>query len=86
LREIDPEVKTPASNTLILGSSYGIILGATKLLLVGLAAQKPALCFATLGIIIVYFAALLLFILKAKQKTKTTDSESADTNTEASES
>ena len=86
LREIDPEFKTPASNNLIIGSSYGIILGAPMLILVGLAAQKPALCFATLGIIIVYFAALLLFILKAKQKTKTTDSESADTNTESSES
>ena len=80
LREIDPEFKTPASNNLVVGSSYGIILGAPMLVLVGLAAQTTALCFATLGIITVYFAALLLFILKAKVKKK----QAADTDAQGS--
>ena len=71
LRELDPEFKTPASNNLVVGSSYGIIFGAPMLILVGLAAQSTLMCFATLGIIIVYFAVLLLFILKAKRKDKT---------------
>ncbi len=78
LREIDPEFKTPASNNLVLGSSYGIILGAPMLILVGLAAQSTAMCFATLGIIIAYFAALLLFILKAKRKVKAFKGESSE--------
>jgi ESS family glutamate:Na+ symporter len=70
LRELDPEFKTPASNNLVLGSSYGIVFGAPMLILVGLAAQSTIMCFATLGIIIVYFVLLLLFILKAKRKNK----------------
>ena len=60
LRELDPEFKTPASNNLVVGSSYGIVFGAPMLILVGLAAQSTIMCFATLGIIIVYFALLLL--------------------------
>ena len=80
LREIDPEFKTPASNNLVVGSSFGIILGAPMLILVGLAAQSTALCFATLGIIAVYFAALLIFILKAKGKNaKVSTDETSDT-------
>ena len=70
LRELDPEFKTPASNNLVVGSSYGIVFGAPMLILVGLAAQSTIMCFATLGIIIVYFVLLLLFILKAKRKNK----------------
>jgi len=80
LREIDPEFKTPASNNLVVGSSYGIILGAPMLVLVGLAAQSTALCFATLGIIAVYFAALLLFILKARRKTPAKKDNAAATD------
>ena len=68
LREIDPDFKTPASNNLIVGSSYAIVLAAPILVLIGLAAKSTAMCFLTLGIITVYFAALLFFILKAKQK------------------
>jgi ESS family glutamate:Na+ symporter len=68
LREIDPEFKTPASNNLVVGSSYGIVFGAPMLILVALAAQSVAMCFATLGIIVAYFAALLFFILKAGNK------------------
>lgn len=84
LREIDPEFKTPASNNLVVGSSYGIILGAPMLILVGLAAKTTALCFATLGIIAVYFVGLLFFILKAKRKT--VSSGESDKGSAASES
>ncbi len=47
LREIDPLMKTPAANNLVLGSSFGIVLGAPILILVGLAARSmgmAALC------------------------------------------
>lgn len=61
LREIDPEMKTPAANNLVLGSSFGIVFGAPVLLLVSLAMKNVWL---TLGLIFIYFALLLLFITK----------------------
>ena len=66
LREIDPKFETPAANNLITGSSFGIILGAPILVLVGLAARSDLLCFVSLGIMFVYLGLLLLIILKAK--------------------
>ena len=73
LREIDPDYKTPASNNLVVGSSYAIVLAAPILVLIGLAAKSTAMCFLTLGLVTVYFMALLLFILKAKNKKKSSD-------------
>ena len=69
LREIDPELKTPAANNLVLGSSYGIILGAPLLVFVSLAAKSTLMCLITLALIIVYLAALT-FILMRKPKQK----------------
>ena len=70
LREIDPDLATPAANNLIIGSSYGIILGAPMLVLVGLASQSTLMLFVTLGIIFAYLAVLLLLICKARGKKK----------------
>ncbi len=70
LREIDPDLATPAANNLIIGSSYGIILGAPMLVLVGLASQSTLMLFVTLGIIFSYLAVLLLLICKARGKKK----------------
>ncbi|MBR2825798.1 MAG: hypothetical protein IKE51_06005 [Solobacterium sp.] len=63
LREIDGEFSTPAANNLITGSSFGIVLGAPLLVLVGLAARSELLCWITLGIILVY-AGLLIAIIQ----------------------
>lgn len=68
LREIDPKFETAAANNLITGSSFGIILGAPILVLVGLAARSDSLCFVSIGIMIVYLGLLLLIILKTKEK------------------
>lgn len=68
LREIDPELKTPAANNLVLGSSYGIIFGAPVLLLISLALKDIWL---TLVLILAYLALLLLFILKIGNKKQT---------------
>ena len=68
LREIDPNFDTPAANNLISGSSFGIAFGAPVLLLVSLAAKDTASVWITLGLVIIYLAALLLFIFKAGQK------------------
>lgn len=65
LREIDPELKTPAANNLVAGSSFGIVFGAPVLLLVSMAAQNDLMAFVVLFLLFVYLAALLLFIFKA---------------------
>ncbi|MBQ4648713.1 MAG: hypothetical protein IJB76_06075, partial [Clostridia bacterium] len=65
LREIDPEMKTPAANNLVLGSSYGIVFGAPVLLLISLALKDIWL---TVVLILAYLALLLLFILKIGNK------------------
>ncbi len=68
LREIDPELKTPASNNLITGSSFGIVFGIPVLLLVSFAANGITSVLITLGLVAVYLAALLIFMLKTKKK------------------
>ncbi|MBE5814666.1 MAG: sodium:glutamate symporter [Clostridiales bacterium] len=68
LREIDPELMTPASGNLVLGSSYAIILGAPMLVFVSLASRSDLMCFVTLGLAILYFMALTWFLLKKEKK------------------
>jgi ESS family glutamate:Na+ symporter len=68
LREIDPSFKTPAANNLLTGTSAAIVFGAPMLILIGMAPKSTALLFMTLGLMVVYFVLLLLFMLKAKGK------------------
>lgn len=71
LREIDPEMKTPASNNLVTGSSFGIIFGIPMLILISFAAKSDTSVFLALGFILLYLAILLLFIFKAGKKKNT---------------
>ena len=71
LREIDPDLATPAANNLVLGSSYGILFGAPLLVLVTMAAKPGNMLYIVMGIIVVYFALLMLFIgLVGRKKRK----------------
>ena len=70
LREIDPDMKTPASNNLITGSSFGIAFGFPVLLVVGFAATSEINAWISLGLILAYLATLLFFILKIGNKKK----------------
>lgn len=70
LREIDPQMKTPAANNLITGSSFGIAFGAPLLILIGMAPKSETMTLIVFGLVIVYLAALLLFIFKAGNKSK----------------
>ena len=70
LREIDPEFKTPAANNMVTGSSFGIIFGAPVLLLVSMAPKSTMMTFVVLGLVIIYLAILLLFMLQAGKKKK----------------
>ena len=68
LREIDPQLETPAANNLVVGSSFGILLGAPVLILVGLAARSNAMCFVTLALAAAYLVILDLLIFKVGRR------------------
>ena len=68
LREIDPELSSPAAGNLVVGSSFGILLGAPVLVLVGLATKSSAMCFVTLGLAAFYLVILDLVIFKVGRK------------------
>ena len=68
LREIDPNLETPAANNLVVGSSFGIIRGAPVLILVGLAPKSDLLCWVTLALAAGYMGLLVLLITKLHRK------------------
>ncbi len=70
LREIDPQMKTPAANNLITGSSFGIAFGAPLLVLISMAPKSDVMTFIVFGLVLIYLAALLLFIFKAGKRNK----------------
>lgn len=69
LREVDPQMKTPAGNNLVIGSSFAIILGAPLLILVGIAPNSMMMTIVTLGICVAYYIILLL-IINMKRRNK----------------
>lgn len=70
LREIDPELSTPAANNLVIGSSFGIVLGAPVLILVGMAPKSPTMCWIVLGLAALYCALLYLLIFRVNRRKK----------------
>ena len=68
LREIDPDLATPAANNLITGSSFGILLGAPVLILVGMAPKSDLNCWIVMGLAAAYCAVLYLLIFRLKRK------------------
>lgn len=70
LREFDPELKTPAANNLIVGSSFAIAFGFPMLILISLAARSLQFSIITLGIIFIYLIILTVFVLKFKPNKK----------------
>jgi ESS family glutamate:Na+ symporter len=70
LREIDPELRTPAAGNLVSGSAFAIIFGAPMLVLIGMAYKTTAMTFVTFGLCVVYFALLVLFIFKGGSRKK----------------
>lgn len=70
LREIDPEFETPASNHLVVGSSFGIAFGFPIMILVGYAANGDTAVWITLAIATAYLAALMFFMLCVGNKKK----------------
>jgi len=70
LRELDPEFKTPAANNLVIGSSYAIIFAAPMLLLISMAPKSDLMTWIVFGLVAIYLAALLTFLLKFRRTDK----------------
>lgn len=85
LREIDPEMKTPASNDLISGSSFGIVFGIPVLLLVNFAPKSDTNVFIALILVILYLAILLLFMLKKFKKRNKIQKDESTIKSESTE-
>ena len=68
LREIDPLYTTPAANNLLTGSAMAVLFGAPMLALIGIAPNSPSMTWMVLGLLIVYSALLILFMLKLKSR------------------
>ena len=66
LREIDPKFETPAANNLVLQSLVAVVLGFPILLLMGYAPQSFKATLITLGILILFWTGLTLFLLRTK--------------------
>ena len=66
LREIDPKFETPAANNLVLQTLAAIVLGFPVLLLMGFAPKSLNAAWITLGILVVFWAALTVFMLRTK--------------------
>ena len=66
LREIDPKFETPAANNLVLQALAAVVLGFPVLLLVGIAPQSLQATWITLGVLVVFWAALTVFMLRKK--------------------
>ena len=66
LREIDPKFETPAANNLVLQALAAVALGFPVLLLVGIAPQSLKSTWITLGILVVFWAILTVFMLRTK--------------------
>ena len=64
LREIDPKFETPAANNLVLQTLAAIVLGFPVLLLMGFAPQSMKATWITLGILVVFWAALTVFMMR----------------------
>lgn len=62
LRQIDPELKTPAADQLVVGSGTGILFGAPMLILIGFAPQSELMLWVTVLLCALYMALLLAFI------------------------
>ena len=66
LREIDPKFETPAANNLVLQTLSAIVLGFPVLLLMGFAPKSLSATWITLGVLVVFWAALTVFMLRTK--------------------
>lgn len=78
LREVDPQLETPAANNLVIGSSFAILLGAPLLELIGMAPKSAMMTWITLGIMVAYYILLLLIACGGSKKRRAAAEEKAE--------
>ena len=66
LREIDPDLSTPASPNMVYQTLYSVVIGAPVLLLMSFVVKSMTNLLIGLGIYIVYFVILYLIIIRDK--------------------
>ncbi|HOD69372.1 MAG: sodium/glutamate symporter [Bacteroidaceae bacterium] len=66
LREIDPRYETPAANNLVLQNIPAMIMGFPILLLLGFAPKNLSATLITLGILVVLFTVVNLFLFRKR--------------------
>lgn len=64
LREIDPNMETPAANNLVVGSSFAILFATPILVLIGLAPKSDAMLAMVIGICVGYYFLLLFLAIR----------------------
>ncbi len=68
LRTVDPNFETPAANNLVIGSSFGIVLGSPMLVFIALAAESNLMLFLVVALCLLYLAGLLWLLLHRRNK------------------
>ncbi|MCL2755827.1 MAG: hypothetical protein FWE45_02130 [Firmicutes bacterium] len=63
IRLIDPGLKTKASDNLVLGSSFAVVFGFPMMFMLALAPTQPLL---TLGVLILLFTAINIFLFRER--------------------
>lgn len=72
LRQLDPEFRTRAADSLVVGSGTAILFGAPMLILIGLAPQSPLMTLLTIVIAGVYLAFLLWLMFRIQAGKRST--------------
>lgn len=67
LRELDPQLETPAANNLVIGSSFAILLAVPLLALVSLAPKSTMMTIITLILLAIYYFILLAVVCHKKK-------------------
>jgi len=67
LREIDPQMETPAANNLVVGSSFAILFGIPMLILIGIAPKSDLMLWISYVSLFVYYAILMWIALRQKK-------------------
>lgn len=73
LREVDPQLETPAANNLIIGSSFAILMGAPLLVLVGMAPKSTMMTWMTWAVMGAYYVVLMLIACGGSAKKAKTE-------------
>ncbi|MDR3313056.1 MAG: hypothetical protein LBS96_01205 [Oscillospiraceae bacterium] len=68
LREVDPQLKSPAVYNLLAGGGFAVLFGAPVLAFVAIAPRSVNLALLCLGLMALYLAALTVFMVRAGRK------------------